>query len=397
MRKATTCWLSDICSDTFIRPLTGDRTTEVAVIGGGIMGVATTYWLSRMGIRVELLEARGLGEGATGRNAGLVLHGVSPLEDPRLLTSVLSEEGIACGYSTPGHLSLASSEGIWQKIQSEARNRPTSASPLAALAPGSCEDLLNTRLSGSFFGGRWYPGGAVVHSAKLVYGLAKAAASRTATVSCETPVLDVQTSGAGVWVRTARGVVKADAVVHAAASGVAHLLPEFKSVLTPVRAQMMATKPIRPLFEIGLGVDWGDVYGRQLADGRFVLGGLGAKKTTFPSEDAERTDPVIQNKLRRFLSFAFPGFPKFEVSQRWAGLMDCTADGKPVIGRHPGRPNQWLIAGFNGHGMPAALGAGRALAESVATGTVLTCLAAYDPGRFHPLLREDTKERGSHA
>jgi gamma-glutamylputrescine oxidase len=51
------------------------RSVDVAVIGGGLMGVATCYWLAREGISVALLERESIGWGATGRNGGLVVAG----------------------------------------------------------------------------------------------------------------------------------------------------------------------------------------------------------------------------------------------------------------------------------------------------------------------------------
>jgi len=378
--------------------LNGRASTEVGIIGGGIMGVATAYWLAKAGVRVHLFEAFVLSAGATGRNAGLMLNGGSPLEDPALLEAICTEEGMEVGYSCPGHLALASRPAIWDKVRQEVRTRPASAPPLHALDVSSCEDLLHTRISRSFYGGRWYPAGAVVHSARLVYELARAAVKHSASIHCRTRVVSVGNCAGGVSIATDRGTVTANHVVHAAASGTPALLPELNAVLTPVRAQMMVTRPIRPLFAAGLGVDWGDVYGRQLPDGRFVLGGCGAEPVPSASGPAaESTDTPIQLRLSRFLPGAFPGFPDFTVSQRWAGLLDCTADGKPLIGAHPGRPKHWLIAGFNGHGMPAALGASKALAEAMTTGSLPKSLEICNPGRFKSVQRPERFERSNHA
>ena len=56
MQRASTYWLSDVAAhaaaDTFPPPSAGDRSTEVAIIGGGVMGVATAYWLAKSGARV---------------------------------------------------------------------------------------------------------------------------------------------------------------------------------------------------------------------------------------------------------------------------------------------------------------------------------------------------------
>ena len=100
---------------------------DVAVIGGGLLGAATCYWLARAGVRVVLLEGTAIAAGATGRNGGFVRAGprsyseaivrfghetaraimAITYESRALLRQVLQEEAIACDYREPGALQLA--------------------------------------------------------------------------------------------------------------------------------------------------------------------------------------------------------------------------------------------------------------------------------------------------
>src|SRR5258708_28606905 len=86
--------------------------------------------------------------------------------------------------------------------------------------------------------------------------------------------------------------------------------------------------------------------------------------------------------LDGFLAEAFPKFNRVRVSQRWAGIMDCTPDSRPIIGRDPYVPGCWVIAGFGGHGMPCGVGAGRSLAEAIVADSVPKVLDNYRPERF---------------
>jgi len=104
---------------------------DVVVVGGGITGTATAYWLARRGMKPVLLERGNLTAGATGRNGGLVVTGGPgaypvaiarvgretaraiwqfTVDNHTLLTEVLDSEKISCDYHDGGHLHLAASE-----------------------------------------------------------------------------------------------------------------------------------------------------------------------------------------------------------------------------------------------------------------------------------------------
>ena len=357
------------------------------MIGGGLMGVATAYWLSRIGVDVELIEAGVLGSGSTGRNAGLMLHGLSALEAPRLLADVSAHEHLDCGYSRVGHLSLMNSPAYWERVQSEVRKRPSTAPPLYALDHSACEDLLGMRINPAYIGGRWYPDGCVIHSSRYLHELARAATAYGARIYSRTRVLAVESTASGVQVHTTRGSLRAARVVHATSARAVDLLPELAQVLTPIRVQVMTTTPVAPAFAIALGVNWGDVYGRQLPDGRFVIGGCGGTNIAAALASEHVVDHEIQARLDGFLSDCFPTLPRYRAEQRWAGVLDCTPDGKPLVGAHPGRSGHWLATGFNGHGLPVALGLGQALANDIASGTMHDALNAWRPDRFEQLAR----------
>src|SRR3954468_14791777 len=57
--------------------LDGDTSADVAIVGAGIAGIATAYFLAKAGVRAIVLEARGVAEAASGRNAGFLLAGVA--------------------------------------------------------------------------------------------------------------------------------------------------------------------------------------------------------------------------------------------------------------------------------------------------------------------------------
>jgi sarcosine oxidase subunit beta len=235
-----------------------------------------------------------------------------------------------------------------------------------------------------YLGGRWFPDGGVIHPLRLVRGLAAAARCRGATLATRTAVLRVapELPGPGHDVHTSRGHIQAEHVVWACGAAFRYFRPEFEPATSLARGQVLSTTPLPPLFRTGMAVDWGTVYWRQAADGAILLGGCRHLDLDGETGPGQRVNPRIQQALTGFLPEAFPGFPPFRVARRWAGVMDYTADGRPLIGPVPEAPGQWVIAGFGGHGLPPAVGAGRALASAIVTGRMPADLEPYDPARL---------------
>ena len=135
------------------------RTVDVAVIGGGLLGVATCYWLSRAGMHVALLERYVPASGATGRNGGFVRAGAAlsysdvithsgrdvasaimklTTQSKVLMRQVIEEEDIACDYREPGSLRLALNE---QQVEA-ARQEADSATALPVTGTTPCSPTL---------------------------------------------------------------------------------------------------------------------------------------------------------------------------------------------------------------------------------------------------------------
>lgn len=357
--------------------------STVVIIGGGLMGVAAAYGLVECGVDVVVLEAGELASGATGRNVGVFMPGLRPVEDVRLVHSVLGREEIDADFRRCGHLALASTPSVLDDFEAEASRRPSTASPLRILDHTGCEELSGMRISPRFVGGRWMPDGHVINPVRFVRGLAHAARRRGATIVPHTRAVGILSAGRGhLTVQTEVRSIRTTHVVYACNSSLTRLAPH-APLLRARRGQVLATEPLPRLFSIGMAVDFGRVYWRQTDDGTVLIGGYRSEAVGNEEEtDADQVTPRIQRALETFLPNAFPGFPPLQVRLRWAGTMDCSADGRPVVGRLPGHDRQWVIAGFGGHGLPAGLGAGIALAQAIATNQTIPALAAFDPARL---------------
>ena len=353
-------------------------TTDVVVVGGGIMGVATAYWLAKRGVAVQLLESAELCFGATGRNIGLFLAGLNPIETPEVVETLCAEEGIAAGCKVVGHLALATSPSAWDRIRSEARGR---GGRVEALDRKNCEALVRGPLADEICGGRWYREGRVIDPVRLTRGLARAARRLGARISMRRRVRRIETRAGLHTVCTGSSRTVARHAVVACNAWSPLLIPELRMLITARPGQVFATDPAWPVLPFGLALDWGTVYWRQAPDGTILAGGLGQLDRPSDPRRRQRVNHVVQREVARALERILPGRSLPQVRARWAGLMDATPDGRPIVDRLP-EDGVWIAAGLAGHGLPPALGIGRAVASSLCTGTIAAEIVPYGLARF---------------
>lgn len=337
--------------------LDADVTADVAVVGGGIAGIATSYFLASAGARVVVLDARGIAEAASGRNAGFLLAGVAEnfvaasrrygddravriwmltKRTQRLVRELVSEHGIDCDLRWNGSDQIAGDADEWAEVEESARR----------LAERGVPVVLDVERRAAT-----YADDGELHPVRWVRGLARAAVERGAKVYESTRVVSVS----GSEIRTERATVHAGTVVLCTNAYTAHLQP---TRVRPARGQMLATAPARRVFERPAYAHRGYRYWRQTGDGRVVVGGW--RDTAVEREVGEDETPTaeVQAHLDAFLREH--GIDA-EVTHRWAGTMGFSHDALPYVGQVG--PRLFVCGGFTGHGMAF----GPASAELVAT------------------------------
>jgi gamma-glutamylputrescine oxidase len=372
---------------------------DVAVIGGGLMGTATSYWLAREGVSVALLEREAIGWGATGRNGGFVVAGpaggyadaiarlghetayavlTDTLTNQQLLRQVLEEEGIECSYREPGNIRLALTEAQEEQLRAEVAALQADGLLAAFLDREAVQVLIKTKLSSEIRGGRFKPGQGLIHSARFVRGLAQATLRR-GTRAYQAEVQELVPDGEHLHLHTSRGTIRAATVVVAANAWIGKLLPELADLVVPGREQMLAYAPVPPVFSHGMSADiTAGEYFQQTPDGTILIGGC---NTVAPGEDMgvwEMTPlPVVQTAIEAVLPRLFPTLAPLRIIQRWAGLLDYTTDSHPIVDCLPTTPRVLIVCGFSGHGMPFGLRFGQLLAEAVVSGMLPSALKPY--------------------
>lgn len=388
-------------------PVPGDAlpdAADVVVVGGGNLGVWTAYWLAKAGAGVTLIERSAISWGATGRNGGFVNAGLAngfsataalvgeeaawdvwrlSEQGRAIVQQVVADEGIDCDYREAGSVGLILGEDELDIKHASVNELAARGVVVEALDRPSLQELVKTPLGDEIAGGIYYPGNALVHSAKYLAGVA-AAAKRHGARFCQAEVTALQPDGQGTLVVTERGAVRASTVVVGINAWTDELVPSLAGLIVPVRGQILSYEPLPEVFTTGVGaaITPTGEYWQQALDGAIVIGGC---RDDAPNKDVgvrePRPTPDVISRIADVLPRLFPQLTGLRMSHRWAGLMAFTSDYLPVAGPAPGMSGVWVAGGFCGHGMPFGPSLGQLLAEAATTGRTPDGLAPLSAGR----------------
>ena len=353
------------------------------VVGAGIVGLSTAYWMTRSGQRPLVLDADGIATHASGRNAGFLMTGTAEpytslvrsigeeaarrlwelsSENRELVRGELLDSGrVDCEFTPEGSWIAALADDAEQ--ESELRE---SCERLAALGFDlqwrEASEVRRASGSARLGGALFQPRDGGLDPAQLNRGIARLVAGSGGQIRTGVRVRGLEPENGRVRLLTDGGHLLAERVVLCLNAYAPSLLPHLVDEIRPVRGQIFATVPgIRDLSGVWY-VNDGYEYLRQLPDGTLVLGGCRwvARETEVGYE--ETPTAKVQGALDDFLREAFPRFADRPVRHRWAGIMAFTSDGLPRTGEVPGVPGAIYAAGFNGHGMSLGFATGRWLA-----------------------------------
>jgi len=379
-------WLAALNDPAPARPaLPGDRSADVAIVGGGYTGLWTAYYLARAdpSLRIVVLEAEYAGFGASGRNGGWC-SGLFPVpvgalarrygREPavamhRALADTVDEvgraaaaEGIDCSFAKGGTVALARSAAQLRRARAEAAEASHYGLDLDLLDAAPAREICD---ASGVLGATYSPHCAALQPAALVRGLATAVERRGVAIHEGTRALRLSR---GV-VETDHGTVRAETVVRAL-EGYTAGLAGHRRTLAPVYSLMIVTEPLPPSAWDRIGLARREtftdhrhliVYGQRTADDRLAFGGRGAPyhfgSRIRPEYDRE---PAVFEALRRTLTEMFGIDPP--IAHRWGGPLGIPRDWMPSVGIRDGVG--WA-GGYVGDGVAATNLAGRTLADLI--------------------------------
>jgi glycine/D-amino acid oxidase-like deaminating enzyme/nitrite reductase/ring-hydroxylating ferredoxin subunit len=381
--------------------LDADQDVDVCVIGAGISGLTTAYFLARAGRRVVVLDDGPAGGGETGRTTAHVatsvddhyydverLHGArgarltaeSFVAGVDAVERIVRDEGIACDFRRlDGWWFPAVRDGAEERAQLE---RERDAAARAGIAGVELVDdwPLAALLGGP---GLRFPRQAQFHIHKYVAGLARAVerhGGRLFTGAHVSEIADASGDGPCVVTTDAGRTVRARDVVVATNVPINDRFA-MQTKQAPYRTYVIGARVRRGAVPPGLYWDTADPYHyvRLLdADGAgdddvLLVGGEDHKTGQGGDDEAARFDALERWTRQRFDVLA--------VEHRWSGQVIEPVDYLAYIGRNPGDRHVWLVTGDSGNGMTHGTIAGLLLPALIA-GEEHPWADLYDPSRI---------------
>lgn len=352
---------------------------DVVIVGGGLVGCATAYWLQRRrpSLQVAIVEAKQIGSGASGRNAGFILQGtaVDYLSDvdrygdriarrlwhfSRANRDLIASElrGSAFGWEAQGSLTVAGDSNEEDRLRASVSHLRAAGAPVVYLE----SERTNARLHATgFHGGLYLTTGAVVNPLQLVRHLASESG---ADVFTRFPVTEIEWGSKRVFLHSRQMRLTGGAVALCVGSALPSLVPALSEYVRPVRAQMLATSSAqRRSIPLPVYSHEGEFYVRQLDDGIVLAGGGRHHHRDSERTERDATTPAVQATIERYLHTHFPWTQSLSVVRRWSGTMAFSPDGRPVVGSVPEHRDSVFATGFTGHGMGYGFRMGRLLSN----------------------------------
>jgi sarcosine oxidase subunit beta len=367
---------------------------DVIIVGGGIMGAATAFFLRKRGVSVILLERGLVGQQASGVNFGNVRRQGRHIEQMPLANrsreirgKLKALIGDNAEFLPSGHLRVGYRPEQVERMEQHAHDTRPFGLGLQML------DAQAVRKRFPFLGPDVIAGSYAPHDGHANPRLAAPAFCRGtlregAHIFQNTEIVHIEKDPEDFRVTAADGRVFRAPTVLVTAGAWANRISTGFGEPVPIQArgpQMAVTEPvpyaITPVMGVATDQMAEGIYFRQVARGNIVLGGCAREAVDL---DKRRAYVRRQNTLLQFtqLQRVVPALKNLSIIRVWSGIESYTQDERPIIGPSSRVTGLYYAFGFNGEGFQLGPGVGDVMAELIHTGATSTPIGHYHIGRF---------------
>jgi len=370
------------------------QAADVVIVGGGLMGAATAFFLRRRGLSAILLERGLIGQQASGVNFGNVRRQGRFL--PQLPLANRAREiwgrlpeliGEDVEFLALGHIRVCFSEADAAVLEAHARDVRDYGLELEIISRNALRDRF-PYFSPEVVAGSLSPDDGHANPRLVAPAFGRAAVRAGAVVRENTEVTSIAKVGEDFVVETAGGGRYRAPVVLVCSGAWAGDMAARLGEAVPFAVhgpQMAVTEPLPYRIEPSIGVYSKDrtdgIYLRQVTRGNVVYGG-GWRGAAHADTQRAYADPAVTLKQFAKLNRIVPALARARIIRTWSGIEGYPGDDLPVIGPSAAVPGLFYAFGFCGHGFQLGPGVGDVMAELIATGATSTPIEAFHIRRF---------------
>jgi sarcosine oxidase subunit beta len=357
-----------------------EKTADVVIIGGGIVGLSIAYYLAlKKAGRIVLFEKGQLGEGSTSRCVGGIRTQFSTeinirfsLESLKTFEQFKEEFGVNPEFKRIGYLFLATTDWEMEIFKENVKLQKKFNIPVELLSPDEISARwpylrIDNILGGTFCSWDGYAG-----PSEILSGFASGAKRAGVKIYEGMEVMRISLSKGKIHsVKTKDEEISTPLVVNAGGPYAATIgeMVGLKIPVKPLRRQIFITAPFRLTdHPIPLTIDfhrgW---YFRQEGDGLLLSGPLDLEPSFNLNIDYGAMAEASENAMYRV-----PVLEKARIARGWAGLYEISPDHHAILGKAPEVGGFIHANGFSGHGFQHSPAVGKVISELIVNGKAIT-------------------------
>ncbi|GFM78469.1 sarcosine oxidase subunit beta [Pseudomonas cichorii] len=367
---------------------------DVLIIGGGIMGSSSAFFLRQRGQSVTLLERDMIGQYASGVNFGNVRRQGRFLGQLELanrswglwkrLPELIDDD---LEFIPSGHMRVCYREDEIPELEAYAAAPEARQLDLQVYSGKALHERFPF-MGPDVKGGSYAPHDGHANPRLAAPAFARAAIRAGARIEERTEVAHVQKVGGEFEVTTTDGrIFTADNLLITAGAWGQKLSEQFGEPvpLDTHGPQMAVTEPVPYALPTVIGVytkiAHEVIYFRQIPRGNIIIGGGFRSKPDMINRRAYVEPRSIINQVQQMRRL-LPGVGNLNIIRVWSGIEGYTPDSLPVMGRSGAVGGLFYAFGFCGHGFQLGPGVGDVMAELISTGSTSTLISPFDIRRF---------------
>lgn len=368
---------------------------DVIVVGAGVMGTSVAFHLAERGLDTLIVDQEGPSAGSTARSGALIrAHYPTALEADLAWESITGyfepwgdRVGGGCGFTRTGFAFLAGERGAEALSKNVVMLQEKVGVDTELIGPDELKGIDPALATEEVVAAGYEPRGGYADPSATAWGFLRAAETLGARFERRRVLALAEKGGSLSGVKTDDGLVEAQGVVLATgawsvplAAGVGADLP-----IRPARIQVaLFERPYTLSTHLALIDAVGEVYARPTAD-RCTLVGMRTSELEWlesPDECVPEAGATFVEQAARRIGRRIPALEDARLRSGWAGVVDMTPDGKPILGPE-GPEGLYLSVGWSGTGFKKAPAVGAELARWIDEGTPNRDeLSSYGLGRF---------------